>query len=83
MLHFGAQPGVYTEHRDCGMGEQTEGRVFCTINDVPDGLTYFTVTAHDDAGNASEYADEISNNPSPSKPAEFMAIEVNVNVSVQ
>lgn len=71
-LHYGPVPGIYTDVVDCGLQAADEsGRVFYTAQGVPDGNTFYALTAYDSAGNESGYSAELSNDTDPGPPGDF------------
>jgi hypothetical protein len=72
-VHWGTTESKQYEHEyDCGIPTTSDdGRVHCTVADVPVTLTYFAATAYDSAGAESDYSNEISVNFKPSAPSSF------------
>ena len=81
-LHIGDATGVYTQTIDCGLPETVDGRVKYTLNDSPDGDSFYALTAYDTNGNESEYSNELNDDANPNSPGGFTKVEVDVNVNV-
>lgn len=67
-IHWGTATGVYTNEID------VKNVTIFTVDSLPDGKLFFAATAYDDAGNKSEYSNEVVvtfDSVAPGKPLNF------------
>lgn len=74
-VKWGESSGNYTHEYDCHKpGTQSDGRVYCTVDGVPETLSYFACFAYDAAGGESDASNELSVDIVPSAPQNFTII---------
>ena len=61
-IYYGPAPRQYDKSVDCGNVTKF------TVENVPDGMTYYAATAYDLRGNESDYSTEVGYDPPPMTP---------------
>lgn len=82
MIHYGPVSGQYTGVQECGLPEPVNEKISCTVESAPDKKTFYAATAHDAAGNSSDYSNEVVYNAPPATVTGFTAITVSINVTM-
>ena len=76
-IHYGKEPGVYTDAVDVGNPATIDGRVEAAIT-VPYGNKYFSCTAYTVDGAESDYSNEVMAVTPPDKPVNFNVVSASV-----
>lgn len=77
-IHYGTVCGEFTSIVDVGLpATNDDGRVYGTVEDIPDGETCFAGTAYDTGGHTSGYTEGIRHDPPPGAMQGFGPVVIN------